>query len=161
MFLWSDVSELNCAVSSLSEFHHTPSKGIPLHMGLHIRNHPTQDILWFCDSIRPPLHVPQHAYPPQCIKFNAPVCLNVQFCEQSCRLSLCYSKTQSDTTDSLRRAAISPFGNTAAHQWQTRDSLKQIVGLLLRLKMENKKRLPTAPCSNEREEVLKEEKSHI
>lgn len=47
--------------------------------------------------------------------------------KHACRLSLCYSKTQSDNTDS-------PFGNMTAHQWQTRNSLKQIAGLLHKMK---------------------------
>lgn len=37
----------------------------------------------FCDSIRPMLHVPRDVYPPKCTKFNVPVCLNVQFYEQT------------------------------------------------------------------------------
>lgn len=33
--------------------------------------------------MRPTLHVPQDVYPPKCMKFNAPVCLNVQLYEQT------------------------------------------------------------------------------
>lgn len=40
-----------------------------------------------------------------------------------------------DTVRQPRRAVVSPFGNTTARQWQTRDTVKQTVGLLHKLEM--------------------------
>lgn len=79
---------------------------------------------------------------PKCVKHRHLMHQCVWMCrtmnKQACRLSLCYSKTWSDKTDSPRRAVVSPFGNMTAHQWQTRDTVKQIVGLLHRLKTKKK-----------------------
>lgn len=74
--------------------------------------------------------------------------------KQACRLSLCYAKTQSDKTDSPRGAVISQFGNMTALQWQTRGTVKQIVGLLHRLRMKKKRKpLPVLKWERKRDSV--------
>lgn len=141
------VPELNCVVSPLSSFHH-----VPLHMKLHIRNYPTQDTLWFYDSIRPTLHMPWDVYP-ECTSVSECAALWTNRAAGSPSLNLETIRQNRLTQESCSQSiwkyscpSVTNQGLSKANSWA----------------QDGKKRsFPTAPCSNEREEVLKVEKSHI
>lgn len=107
------------------------------------------------------LRVPRDVYPPKHRKFSAPVCLHVQLYEQAMLQAVPVllqdtirqnRLTQESCSQSIWKydcPSVTNQGPSKANSWTTAQA------------QDGKKSLPTAPCSNEREEALKAEKSHI